>query len=332
MRVLVTGASGMLGRAVAQAITGRGHTVTVMQRRPSGLDCDEILGDITDQRTVRSAVVGHEAVVHLAARVSPTGRWREFSDVNVEGTRNLLDASRRAGVARFVQVSTPAVASSGAAHVGEAALPADPATTRSHYARSKAMAEQLVLACAGGTMAVVAVRPHLVWGPGDEQLVARIVDRAAAGRLRVIGSGAALVDSTYVDNAADAITAALARAPEIDGWALVISNGEPRPIAELLGSLCGAAGVELPPGRVPAWAAKAAGAAVEAVWRVGGIRQDPPMTRFLAEQLSTAHWYDQRRARELLDWTPAVSLDRGIARLAEWYRTPPSMATVPKIG
>ncbi|MFB0901977.1 MAG: NAD-dependent epimerase/dehydratase family protein [Acidimicrobiales bacterium] len=320
MRVLVTGASGMLGRAVAQTIGRNGHTVTVLQRRPSGLDYAEIQGDITDQQVVRSAVKDQQAVIHLAARVSPAGRWRDFADVNIGGTSNLINASQQAGVTRFVYVSSPSVASSGKAHIGESALPADPASTRSYYARSKAEAEQLVLARAGGEMAVTAVRPHLVWGPGDEQLVARVVRRATSGSLRLIGSGAALVDSTYVDNAADALAAALDQAPAIDGQALVISNGEPRPVTELLRGLCDAAGFELPMRCVPTWAAKAGGALVEAVWAAGRLTTDPPMTRFLAEQLSTAHWYDQRLTRELLDWTPTVSIDDGLARLADWYR------------
>lgn len=320
MNVLITGASGMVGRSVAQTIERNGHTVRVMQRRPSELNVDETLGDITDQSAVHSAVERQHAVVHLAARVSPTGQWSDFWDVNVGGTRNLIDAAQQAGVTRFIYVSSPAVASSGAAHVGVGALPADPATTRSHYARSKAEAEQLVLAQAGGDMLVAAVRPHLVWGPADQQLVARIVERAAAGSLRLIGSGAALVDSTYVDNAADAIAAALDRASVIDGRALVISNGEPRPVAELLRGLCDAAGLEIPQRRVPTWAAKAAGSVAEAVWAAGRLTKDPPMTRFLAEQLSTAHWYDQRETHALLNWTPTVSIDDGLARLADWYR------------
>lgn len=320
VRVLVTGASGLLGRTVAQNIERNGHTVTVLQRRPSGLDCAEIQGDITDQQTVRSAVQDQQAVVHLAARVSPTGRWHDFWNVNVGGTHNLIEASKQTDVTRFIYVSSPAVASSGAAHVGESSLPADPATTRSYYARSKAEAEQLVLAYGGGSMAVAAVRPHLVWGPGDEQLVARVVGRAASGSLRLIGSGAALVDSTYVDNAADAIAAALEHTPAVDGRALVVSNGEPRPVAELLRGLCHAAGFELPVRGVPTWAAKAGGALAETVWAAGRLSTDPPMTRFLAEQLSTAHWYDQRVTRELLDWTPKVSIDVGLAKLAEWYR------------
>jgi len=321
MRVLVTGASGLLGRAVAQAIMTNGHAVTVMQRRPSGLACAEVLGDITNEQAVQTAAAGQDAVVHLAAKVSPTGRWRDFVDVNVVGTQNLIEASKRAGIGRFVYVSSPAVASSGAAHVGATALPADPAAARSHYARSKAQAELFVLDQQGGDMAVAAVRPHLVWGPGDEQLVARIVERASTGMLRLIGSGAALVDSTYVDNAADAIAAALEHAHAIDGRSLVISNGEPRPVAELIGGLCRAAGLAMPTGRVPTWAAKAGGAAVEAAWAAARLAQDPPMTRFLAEQLSTAHWYDQRETQQLLNWAPAVSVDQGLKTLSQWFDT-----------
>ena len=163
--------------------------------------------------------------------------------------------------------------------------------------------------------------PHLVWGPGDEQLVARIIGRAASGSLRLIGSGAALVDSTYVDNAADAIAASLEQAEIIDGRALVISNGEPRPVAELLRGLCHAAGFELPLRGVPTWVAKAGGSMVDAAWAAARLTRDPPMTRFLAEQLSTAHWYDQRETHTLLGWTPTVSIDDGFGRLAAWFRT-----------
>jgi nucleoside-diphosphate-sugar epimerase len=319
MRILVTGASGLFGRTVARTLTQNGHVVRVMQRRPSCLDCDEILGSVTDAHTVERATEGQDAVVHLAALVSPTGPWRDFREVNIGGTQNVLDASRKAGVERLVYVSSPAVAHAGPAQVGTAALPADPATTKSHYARSKAMAEQLVLNRRRGEMLVAAVRPHLVWGPGDEQLVRRIVERAAQGTLRLVGSGAALIDSTYVDNAADAIAASVERADVIDGRALVVSNGEPRTVAELIRSLCHAAGLPEPTGRVPRWTAKAAGSTIEAIWAMARITKDPPMTRFLAEQLSTAHWYDQRETQRLLDWTPRVSIAEGLERLARSY-------------
>lgn len=167
MKVLVTGASGMLGGAVATALVRRGDRVRVLQRRPSGLTgVDERCGDITDPVAVRAAVEGVDAVVHLAAKVSMTGPWAQFEHINIDGTATLIGAARAAGVTRFVQVSSPSVAHHGAGLVGVDAEPADPTRARGDYARSKASAEVLALAVDSADFAVVAVRPHLVWGPG----------------------------------------------------------------------------------------------------------------------------------------------------------------------
>ncbi|MGY1698226.1 NAD-dependent epimerase/dehydratase family protein [Geodermatophilus sp. SYSU D00766] len=319
MRVLVTGASGMLGRATAGALLARGDEVTVLQRRPAGLPCAEVLGDVADAAAVARAVLGQDAVVHLAAKVDVTGPWAEYERANVGGTRNVVAASAAEGVGRLVHVSSPSVAHAGDPLTGAGADPADPDSARGSYARSKAQAEVLALAADSPGLAVLAVRPHLVWGPGDEQLVARIVARGRAGRLPLIGSGAALVDTTYVDNAAAALVAAVDACGPVHGEALVVSNGEPRPIGELLGRLCGAAGAPGPRRRVPARVAWLAGAVVEGVWAATDRRSTPPLTRFLAEQLSTAHWFDQRRTRAALGWRPEVPLEEGFARLAAWY-------------
>jgi nucleoside-diphosphate-sugar epimerase len=319
MKVLVTGATGLLGRSTAMALLARGDDVTVLQRRPSRLPCREVLADVADAGAVRRAATGHDAVVHLAAKVDVVGPWRDYERANIVGTRSILAACRATGVGRLVQVSSPSVAHAGAALVGEGAGPADPARARGSYARSKAVAEQEALAVDADGLAVLAVRPHLVWGPGDTQLVERIVARAAAGRLPVIGSGAALIDTTYVDNAVDALVAALDACGRVRGEALVVSNGEPRPVAEVLHRLCLAAGVPGPGRRVPFGVAAAAGSVVQTVWAATRRRDTPPLTRFLAEQLATAHWFDQRRTREALRWEPAVTLDDGFARLARWY-------------
>jgi nucleoside-diphosphate-sugar epimerase len=213
------------------------------------------------------------------------------------------------------------VCATGTSIVGEGAGPAEPELARGSYARTKAAAERLALAADAPGFAVVAVRPHIVWGPGDTQLVQRVVDRARAGRLPRLDAGAALVDTTYIDNAVGALLAGLDRAEAAHGEAFVVSNGEPRPIFELIAAMCRAGGVPAPRWAVPGVVARAAGGLIEKVWAVRPGRDEPPMTRFLAEQLSTAHWFDLRRTREVLGWRPTVGLDEGFARLAEYYRT-----------
>lgn len=320
MKVLVTGASGLLGGAVAAGLVAAGHVVRTMQRGASGVDgAADLRGSITDPVAVSAAAAGMDAIVHLAAKVSLSGEAADFEAVNVGGTASLLRAAEDAGVGRFVMVSSPSVAHSGAAIVGDAARPADPHTAHGHYARTKAHAELLALAADSRALAVVAVRPHLVWGPGDTQLVARIVARARAGRLPLLGHGAALIDSTYIDNAASGIIAALDRAPEVHGRRYVITNGEPRPVADVIAGICAAAGVPTPHWSVPAGLARAAGSLIEAGWRIRPGADEPPMTRFLAEQLSTSHWFDQRATRRDLHWQPRVTLDEGFARLSAWY-------------
>lgn len=319
MRVLVTGASGFLGQATAAALRDAGYEIRTFQRRPSGVDgVQDVAGSMTDPAALDRAVAGVDAVVHLAAKVSLAGDPADFARVNVEGTRALLRAARDAGVGRFVFVSSPSVAHTGSSLVGADAGPAEPSRARGDYARTKAAAELLALAADAPGFAVVAVRPHLVWGPGDTQLVGRIVERARAGRLPLLDSGAALIDTLYVDNAASAMVAALDRAADdaVHGNAYVVTNGEPRPVADLLAGICTASGVRPPQWHVPAVVARAAGSVVESVWRVRPGEDEPPMTRFLAEQLSTAHWFDQRRTRSDLRWSPSVSIDQGLERLA----------------
>jgi nucleoside-diphosphate-sugar epimerase len=317
--VLVTGGTSLIGRTVALGLNERGHTVSTFQRRPSGLPFAEHRGDLADRTALDRAMEGIDAVVHLAARVGVVGTGDQFEQTNVVGTANVLAAARAGGVRRFVHISSPSVAHSGRSLVGAPAGPADPDAARGHYARSKARAEVVALAASSEEFPVAVIRPHLVWGPGDTQLVGRIVERARQGRLAIVGSGTALIDTIYLDNAADAIIAAVERAPEIAGRPLVVSNGEPRPLRDLVGRIVAAAGLEPPSLRVPYRLAYAGGLVVERLWERTGRAGDPPMTSFLAEQLATAHWFDQRETRRSLDWIPHVGLDEGFERLRAWY-------------
>ena len=331
--VLVTGASGMLGGDVARVLLARGWKVRVFQRGHAPVaereGVDEVLGSVTDPEDVARALDGVDDVVHLAAKVSFTGDWSEFVRVNVTGTRILLCQAQNAGVKNVVFVSSPSVAHTGVSIEGAGAEPADPQKARGNYARSKAAAELLALSMDGQRdLKVAAVRPHIVWGPGDTQLVERVADRAAAGRMPNLDHGAAMIDTTYIDNASEGIVRALQRIDHVHGRALVLTNGEPRPVGELIARMCQATGSPAPTRSVPGKAARLAGRVIETVWphlpaKLRAGDGEPPMTEFLAEQLSTAHWFDQRETRELLDWTPSVSLDEGFSRLAAYYQDHP---------
>jgi 2-alkyl-3-oxoalkanoate reductase len=332
VRVLVTGGSSLIGRGVLAALAARGEEVVSLQRSRSE-EVDRVgawqaLGDIRDAGVVADAVGGCDAVVHLAAKVGVVGDWESYRSINVDGTDNVLTAAVRHGVTRLVHVSSPSVAHGGEPIVGGAADAPVLGRRRAWYPESKAMAEVDALSRAGDDIGVVAVRPHLVWGPGDTQLVGRIVERARAGRLALVGGGRALVDTTYIDNAVEAIVAALdAVEPgaRCSGRAYVVSNGEPRMISELVEGICRAAQVPFAPRTVSLPVGRALGAVVERAWPLLRRDDEPPLTRFLAEQLGTAHWFDPRPAFDDLEWMPRVSIDDGLARLAAWYAADPAV-------
>lgn len=329
MKVLITGARSLLLGKVAQHLHERGDEVVCMQRGRAqfagSTDVEQVLADIRDADSVQRASRGCDAIIHGAARVGVVGTEAEFREVNVDGTANMLLAAHVNNVHRFVHVSTPSVAHSGASIIGAAADPAVTGRKGSLYAETKAVAEQMALAANSSHMASVAIRPHLVWGPGDAQLVGRIVERAQQGRLVMVGSGSALVDATYIDNAVMSLVAAVDAAQPgaaCAGNAYVIANGEPRTVHELMHGICIAAGVPFSPRHIPASLAVKIGSAMEWMWP--RIRSgEPSLTRFVAEQLGTAHWFDPRPARNELQWAPHVTMDEGFALLHQWFLANP---------
>lgn len=310
MKVLVTGGSSLLGRTLADRLVERGDRVTCFQRSPSGSRAVDHLGDITDASALLGASRGHEAVIHLAALVAPRARWHRMRSVNIDGTRNAMAAALDCG--RLVHISSPSVAFHNTASVGEGA-DAPAYSGRDGYTRSKALAEAMVLE--RPAIPTVVIRPHLVWGPADTQLVGRLVERARAGRLVLPDHGRALIDTTYVDDAADAIIAALDHCnpgDEATGHAWVVTGGEPRPVRDLVCSILEASGVDDMPRSIPAPVASLIGSVAERLWP----GSEPPLTHFAARQLSVAHWFDQRETRRVLGWRPLVGIDEGLARLA----------------
>jgi len=325
--VLVTGGGGFLGGVVVRKLLERGASVTSFARGAypalEAKGVRVVRGDLADAAAVRRAAEGCDAVVHVAALPGVWGPRAAFFAANVVGTRNVLAACRAHGIARLVYTSTPSVVHGGGDIEGADNTAPYPARYAAAYPETKALAEREVLAANGGGLATVALRPHLVWGPGDNHLIPRIVARARAGRLRLVGGGTAKVDAVYVDNAADAHLAALDRLASgaaCAGKAYFVTNEDPRPQREIIARILEAYGLPACTKSLAPELALAAGACLEAAWTILGRADEPPMTRFLARQLATAHWYDTRATREDLGYVPAVSLDEGFERLAAWAR------------
>ena len=315
MRVLVTGATSMIGAHTVRELLRRGHQVHVMQRGESALPVTVFRGDIRDINVVRTAIHGCDVVIHAAAKVGLVGSFQEFFSINVTGTDNIMNAAADAGCRGVVYVSSPSVSYSTTPVEGAVSPPAID-DVMGHYSRTKSIAERAVLN--DHRIPTVALRPHLVWGPGDTQLVGRIVERAQQGRLVLVNKGNAVVDSTYIDNVADALVAAAERIgvqENLDGRALVVSNGEPRSVASLVESICTATGAPFSPRSVNLRMASVLGSIIEVIYKLRP-RSEPPLTKFTAYQLGISHWFDISETKELLEWEPRVSLDEGFQRLA----------------
>jgi len=326
MKALVTGGGGFLGGALVRRLVAEGASVRSLHRGAypelDALGVSTVRGDVADLSVVRRAVAGCDVVFHVAAKAGISGRAAAYRATNVVGTRNVIAACLAAGVPRLVHTSTPSVVHAGADLVGADERLPYATHFSSPYPATKAIAERDVLRSNGPALATVALRPHLIWGPGDTQLVPRILERACRGRLRFVGDGRSLIDSTYVDNAVDAhllAAAALGGARPAAGRAYFISQGEPLALMTLVNRILAGAGLPPVTATVPFPVAYAAGAVAEAVFAVLRREDDPPMTRFLARQLATAHWFDISAARRDLGYAPIVSIDEGLARLAASY-------------
>jgi 2-alkyl-3-oxoalkanoate reductase len=337
MHVLVTGGGGFLGGYIVESLLARGDRVRSFGRgdypQLSAQGVEVVRGDIRDNSALAAACVGVECVFHTAA-IAGIGIDRDtFEAVNRTGTELLLANARRCGVARFVYTSSPSVVFAGADQCGvDEKTPYDfgwMESNRAFYSYTKACAEQAVLAANGDSFRTCALRPHLVWGPGDTHLVPRLLTRARAGRLRRVGDGTNLVDITYVENAAEAHLQAAdalvngepaSSTMSPGGKAYFISQGEPANCWHWIDELL--ALVELPPVQktISSGAARRVGVACEFVYRLLQLKGEPPMSRFLAAQLSTSHWFDISAAQNVLGYRPRVSTAEGMRRLGEWLR------------
>ena len=324
MKALVTGGGGFLGKALVVQLLARGDRVRSFARgdypglRELGVETRQ--GDLTDQQAVASAVRDCDIVFHVAAKAGVWGPYAEFHSINVIGTKNVLNACRTMGVTRLVYTSSPSVVFGGHNLPGMDESAPYATDYDAPYPKTKAMAEKMVLESNDQNLATVALRPHLIWGPGDPNFTPRLIERGRTGRLAKVAGGPHLVDCIYLDNAAEAHLLAADRldiGSPIAGRAYFISQGQPIDVGELMDRILGAAG--LPPIKrtLPPWLVYAAGWALETVYRTFNLKGEPAMTCFVAKQLSTSHWFNMNAARKDLDYSPRISIDEGMQRLAE---------------
>lgn len=327
MKAVVTGGGGFLGGAVVRLLRARGDSVRSFTRtRYPWLDelgVEQSLGDLANLADVEAAVAGCDVVFHVAAKAGVWGRYKDYFTTNVTGTQNVIAACKARGVRRLVSTSTPSVVHAGTDNVGgDESLPYAK-HFEAYYSETKARAEKAVLAANGPDLATVSLRPHLIFGPGDPHLIPRIVAAARAGRLKRIGTRPIIVDVTYIDNAAQAH---LDAADRLDvgtrpaGRAYFISNGAPVDLWGFIARVLAEAGAPPVTKRVSAWKARLAGRALEFGYWLFRLTGEPPMTRFVASQMSTSHWYDIGAARRDLGYEPKVSVEEGLKRLGERLR------------
>ncbi|MCE7873244.1 NAD-dependent epimerase/dehydratase family protein [bacterium CPR1] len=330
MKALVTGGGGFLGGALARRLLADGHEVFVLGRNRypemEALGAKGIVADLADRSRVVSACAGMDVVFHVGARAGLWGSFEDYYNSNVLATINVLDGCREGGVSRLVYTSSPSVTFDGQDHLGADERLGYPRKFLNFYSQTKAMAEKLVLKANGehGVL-TVALRPHIIWGPGDNHILPRLIARARQGKLVRVGDGSNRVDVTYVDNAVEAHLQAAERlepSAALAGKAYFLSQGQPVVLWDWVNQWLERLGIAPVRRSIPFRAAYTMGAALEKVYGLLGKTEEPRMTRFLACQLARSHYYNLEAARRDLSYQPAVGMAEGMDRTVELLLSP----------
>lgn len=327
MKALVTGGGGFLGSAIVNILVERGDTVYSLARNEypelNKLGVTQHQGDLTTLEAVTKAAKGCDVIFHVAANAGIWGNYQGYYETNVIGTRNILNACKQHKIPRLVFSSSSSVVFNGKNQEFIDETEPYPEKYLTHYPATKAKAEQEVLAANSNELSTVSLRPHLIWGPGDNHLIPRLLDRVKSGKLRKIGHGKKLVDTIFITNAAQAHVLAadkLSPSSPIAGKAYFISQDEPMSMDDLLDKISIAGGLTPVNKFIPDKIAYLAGSLMELVYKILNRKDEPKMTRFLARQLSSSHCFNINAAKRDLGYEPSVSFEEGIKKLAESLR------------
>ncbi|MBW2247278.1 MAG: NAD-dependent epimerase/dehydratase family protein [Deltaproteobacteria bacterium] len=324
-KVLVTGGGGFLGSAIVTRLVERKYHVRSFSRSPypelSSMGIEQIQGDICNKSEIEHALRGVDLVFHTAAKAGIWGNYSDYYRTNVTGTQNVIAGCKKHHISRLIYTSSPSVVFNGTDMEGVNESVPYPATYHAYYPQTKAIAEQVVIKAAGQGLMTIILRPHLIWGPGDKHFVPRIIARA--NRLVRVGNGKNLIDTIYIDNAADAhilAADALEKNPKLSGNIYFISQGDPVPLWDMINHILKAAGLAPVRRSMPRNMAWLIGVMLELVYRSFNISKEPRMTRFLADELAKAHWFDISAAGKDLGYAPRISIKEGLRRLERWLQ------------
>jgi nucleoside-diphosphate-sugar epimerase len=324
MFALVTGAGGFLGQYLVEQLVARGDKVRTMARghypQLEQLGVEIVRADLRDRPATVAACAGVEVVFHVAGVAGIWGPWEHYYGINYLGTQNIIQGCREHRVPRLIYTSSPSVTFDGSSQEGVDESAPYPKQWLCHYPHTKALGEQAVLGANSNELLTCTLRPHLIWGPRDQHLIPRLIARARAGSLRRVGDGKNRVDMVYVENAAAAhlqAADALRHGSPVAGSAYFISQGEVVNCWEWIDEILALAG--LPPVKraISLPVAWRVGATLEAAYRLLGRSSEPRMTRFLAAQLGTSHYFNISRARRDFGYEPQVSTAEGMRRLGK---------------
>lgn len=328
-RVLVTGYGGFLGREIVRQLVEKGFAVRGLARQCypelERLGVQMLQGDIACREHVLPAAEGCDAVIHTAAVAGVWGPWKNYYRVNTAGTSHLVEAAVRHQLQAFVHTSSPSVTFAAQHQSGIDESTPYPDRWLCAYPHTKALAEQTVFdAVRQGTLRACALRPHLIWGSGDPHLFPRVIERTLAGKLRCVGDGQNLIDVVHVRNAARAHVLALERLmandQEVNGQAFFITDGTPTKCWEWIRRILETAGLSLPKRRIGYRTAYQIGAILEITHRLGRLRTEPRMTRFVAAQLALDHFFSIDKARKRLAYQPDVDVDYEFQKCQPWLQ------------
>jgi nucleoside-diphosphate-sugar epimerase len=320
-RVLVTGGGGFLGSAVCRQLASAGHEVIAFQRRPADhLECEGITslqGDICKMSDLLAAAKDCGAIIHTAGKAGIWGDATEYRRINVNGTSNVIETCRLKRVPILVHTSSPSIVHSGDDLGGaDESIPIAEQFT-APYPATKAESEKMVIAANKESLRTTALRPHLIWGPGDPHILPRLVEKARRGSIALPGPDK-IIDTIFVENAALAHLKAfqeLQGSAKCAGKSYFVTNNEPMPQGEIVRKLLAAVGIEVKIRAIPVPIASVAGIVSEFAWRTLKLESEPPVTRFSIEQLATAHWFDTSAAERDFDYRPQISIAEGLELL-----------------